>query len=366
MLRVLSIDGGGIRGIIPATVLAELERLTSRSTFELFDYVAGTSTGGILALALLCPQANGRPNSAVEVRKLYLEHGVEIFPLGGEPLFGKPSLFGPGTRTALPEDATARQRFERVMGFEGIRKTFAWGGGDKAQGNASYPAAPLERLLAAELGETLMSRALRPVAAVSCDLDTGAPLVFRGGGLAPGPLGDTQMRNVARATSAGPTFFQPLIYEDPQQRVHRCVDGGLIANDPAFVAYTDSLRMLANARGDPSDILLVSLGTGAPPNGATPEAEDVPRLVDRRTWLGLGTSLLPKLAIGSGELTRQQMTVALGDAYVRIQTTVGFGAVHAMDNVQPANLQGLLQTAEALVRTSSGLLQSLAEILAST
>ena len=51
-MKVLSIDGGGIRGLIPAVVLAELEGRTGRRIAELFDLVAGTSTGGILAGAL--------------------------------------------------------------------------------------------------------------------------------------------------------------------------------------------------------------------------------------------------------------------------------------------------------------------------
>ena len=54
-MRVLSIDGGGIRGLIPALVLAEIERRSGRRVFELFDLIAGTSTGGILACALCAP-----------------------------------------------------------------------------------------------------------------------------------------------------------------------------------------------------------------------------------------------------------------------------------------------------------------------
>src|SRR2546422_5276580 len=60
-IRILSIDGGGIRGIIPAMVLAELERRTGRPICKLFDLIAGTSTGGVLALALTKPDAAGKP-----------------------------------------------------------------------------------------------------------------------------------------------------------------------------------------------------------------------------------------------------------------------------------------------------------------
>ena len=74
--RILSIDGGGIRGIFPAAFLAGLERRYTggRSIASCFDLVAGTSTGGILALGL------GAGYSAAELRDLYIERGSEIFP----------------------------------------------------------------------------------------------------------------------------------------------------------------------------------------------------------------------------------------------------------------------------------------------
>jgi uncharacterized protein len=54
-VKILAIDGGGIRGLIPAVVLADLERRTGRRTAEMFDLIAGTSTGGILACGLTRP-----------------------------------------------------------------------------------------------------------------------------------------------------------------------------------------------------------------------------------------------------------------------------------------------------------------------
>jgi patatin-like phospholipase/acyl hydrolase len=74
-VRVLAIDGGGIRGLIPALVLAELERRAGRRVYELFDLIAGTSTGGILACALCAPD----PLPAEEVAAIYEEEGPEIF-----------------------------------------------------------------------------------------------------------------------------------------------------------------------------------------------------------------------------------------------------------------------------------------------
>ena len=74
-MRVLSIDGGGIRGLIPAIVLTELERRSGRRVWEMFDLIAGTSTGGILACALCAPD----PLPASEVVKLYEDQGPDIF-----------------------------------------------------------------------------------------------------------------------------------------------------------------------------------------------------------------------------------------------------------------------------------------------
>jgi len=79
-IRVLSIDGGGIRGVVPAVILGEIERLTGKPIAESFDLIAGTSTGGILALALTVPGPDGRPRySARDLIALYEKEGSRIF-----------------------------------------------------------------------------------------------------------------------------------------------------------------------------------------------------------------------------------------------------------------------------------------------
>ena len=65
-MRILAIDGGGIRGVIPALVLAHLESVAETPVCELFDLVAGTSTGGILAMGLTTPDGNGKPRYSAD------------------------------------------------------------------------------------------------------------------------------------------------------------------------------------------------------------------------------------------------------------------------------------------------------------
>src|SRR5262249_52012238 len=80
-IRILALDGGGIRGIIPAMVLAKIEKLTGRPIADLFDLVAGTSTGGILALGLTIPKNPGAPlYSAQQFVEMYEREGPRIFP----------------------------------------------------------------------------------------------------------------------------------------------------------------------------------------------------------------------------------------------------------------------------------------------
>ena len=82
-MKVLSIDGGGIRGLIPALVLAEIERRTGRRIAEMVDLVAGTSTGGILACGLTRPGPGGAPlYSAEDLAAIYVEEGPRIFHRG--------------------------------------------------------------------------------------------------------------------------------------------------------------------------------------------------------------------------------------------------------------------------------------------
>jgi patatin-like phospholipase/acyl hydrolase len=99
-MRILSIDGGGIRGLIPALVLAELERRladASGSKRQLADYfhlLAGTSTGGLIALGLTAPDPN-RPGLArmdgPQLVRLYRSAGPRIFGFGWQRWWSRPT-----------------------------------------------------------------------------------------------------------------------------------------------------------------------------------------------------------------------------------------------------------------------------------
>lgn len=81
---ILSIDGGGIKGIVPAMLLAEIEVITGKPICKLFDFIAGTSTGGILTLGLTKPsrEDSAKPQfTAKEMVNLYRKEGRIIYPV---------------------------------------------------------------------------------------------------------------------------------------------------------------------------------------------------------------------------------------------------------------------------------------------
>ncbi|HEV2182086.1 MAG TPA: patatin-like phospholipase family protein, partial [Candidatus Acidoferrales bacterium] len=78
-IKVLAIDGGGIRGIIPAVILGELQKRIGKDLWQTFDLIAGTSTGGIIALGIGTQGNKGAPYSASELLDLYVQNGPAIF-----------------------------------------------------------------------------------------------------------------------------------------------------------------------------------------------------------------------------------------------------------------------------------------------
>ena len=163
-MRVLAIDGGGIRGLIPALVLTELERRAGRRTYEMFDLIAGTSTGGILACAVCAPDAL----PASDLVQLYTEEGPKIFD---------------------------RPLFQRIRSADGLL--------DEKYDDAALDSA-LERFLEHKrLAET------RPDLIVpSYDTALPGPYFFKTTKAKETPeTDDFPLSVVARATSAAPTYF---------------------------------------------------------------------------------------------------------------------------------------------------------------
>jgi patatin-like phospholipase/acyl hydrolase len=311
-MNVLSVDGGGIRGVIPAMVLADLEERTGKPTAELFDLIAGTSTGGIIALALTVPGDGGGPRwTANDLVDLYLTEGPRIF------------------------HHSIGQMFESGLGLL----------------DEKYDAAPLEQALQDYLGETKVSEAVTDVMVASYDLEHRKPFFFKTDRAKLKPEHDWLMREAARATSAAPTYFEPEKLTADGEVFALC-DGGVFANNPAMSAYAEARRRHPRAQ-----IRLVSLGTGQLTRKL--HYEDV------RGWglIEWARPLLDVVFDGVSDATEYELAQLLPESdYVRFQTEL-VGASDALDNANERNLEHLQDLARSLISERASDLEQLASQL---
>jgi len=238
--RILTVDGGGIRGLIPALVLAELERRLAERVGEqarisdFFHLLAGTSTGGLIALSLTAPDPDlaGRPLiGARELAALYVEDGPDIFRRGlGHRLSTLDGLIGP-----------------------------------------KYSLAPLEEAVKRRLGDARLAQALREVIVTAYDMTDRQPYFFKRWRAREPDQAEhhaVETRNnlivdAALATSAAPTYF-------PSHELggKALVDGGVYAGNPVIAAIAEALKRTESpGRLSTEDLLVVSIGTGVNEEG---------------------------------------------------------------------------------------------------
>src|SRR5215213_354912 len=303
-VRVLAIDGGGIRGIIPALVLAELERLSGRRVFELFDLIAGTSTGGILACALSAPD----PLPAAEVVALYGEEGPKTFD---------------------------RSIWQRARSGEGLL-------------DEKYDAGALVRALERFLADKRLSETVPDLIVPTYDTALPGPHFFKTRDARESPESDAPLSLVAKATSSAPTYFEPVKSGD-----RSLIDGGVFAVNPAMCAYAEVLRDAVGA-----EVALLSLGTGEHTRRRPWE--------EIKDW-GLARWARPILDVvfdGISDAVDYQLRHALGEGrYWRLQVELS-RAGDGLDDARPENIRHLRKHGEELIEARAGELDALAQALA--
>jgi uncharacterized protein len=298
-MRVLAIDGGGIRGLIPALVLTELERRSGRRIFEMFDLIAGTSTGGILACALCAPD----PLPASEVVGLYEDEGPKIFD---------------------------RSLFQRIKSAEGLL-------------DEKYDDGALDRALERFLGQKLLSEARPDLLVPAYDTALPGPYFFKTSKARVTPNEDDfPLSVVARATSAAPTYFEPL-----EAGERALLDGGVFAVNPAMSAFAEVLQEV-----DAAEVVLLSLGTGQ---------RTRKRSFDEIKDWGVAKWARPILDVvfdGVSDAVDYQLAHVLGgERYWRLQIELTL-ASDDLDDASEDNLARLRGHAEELIRDQSSVLDA--------
>ena len=305
--RVLSIDGGGIRGIIPAMVVAHIERKMGKPAHELFDLMVGTSTGGILALGLSRPGAS-RPAqfSARWVVKLYEEQGANIFEYS---LWRKLRTVG-----GILDEAYSHEVLEGILG-----RYFA----DATLGDCKVP--------------TMVT---------SYDIQNRRTVFLKSW------YADHQLVrccDAARATSAAPTYFEPKPL-DTGDVASVLIDGGIFMNSPSVSAYAEARKLFPD-----EPIAVLSLGTG---ELTRPIAFGEARTWGSALWV---MSLLDCMFDGVSKAADHQMQLFLGERYQRLQTSLE-SASDDMDDASEENIRNLKRTARELINANEAVLEQFFEI----
>jgi uncharacterized protein len=280
-VKVLAIDGGGIRGLIPALVLAEIERRSQRRIASLFDLIAGTSTGAILACVLSRPDAM-RAEDAAEI---YEREGPQVFD---------------------------RSLLRRITSLGGLI-------------DERYDARGLLASLRRHLGTTRLAQATTGLLITAYDLEARQALVLR-------HSDDMSMVDAAHASSAAPTYFEPVPIG-----ARTLVDGGVFATNPAALAY-------AEASGHVE--VLASLGTG--------EYTRPMPFGDVKDWgqLEWARPILDVVFDASADAVDAQLAALIDDRYIRLQTSLD-EASDALDDASASNLAALRREAERLIARRS-------------
>ena len=227
--RILSLDGGGLRGIIPVLVLKEIERRTGKRIIDLFDMLAGTSTGGLITCGITVSDNGKDPKYTLsDIEKVYTEHGKDIFP--------------------------KKNFFNRVISSVTSLK------------NPKYSANGLQTVLTDLLGQKRMSDCAKPIFVTSYDLFNNEALLFKYRHAIRYPENNALLVDICRATSAAPTYLPAydFVYQN-KKRI--CVDGGLYMNNPAMGALIEVVKYHQEAPYNLpelklNDISILSLGTG--------------------------------------------------------------------------------------------------------
>lgn len=207
--KILSLDGGGIKGVIPCTILKYIENKTGQRISRMFNMLAGTSTGGIISLGLTMPNENGgNTYSAEDMLNLYVSEGKHIFSKRPRDI---KSLLGSVVKKGLFDN--------------------------------TFDVAGFEKILQNKFGNGRLKDSLTEVLVTTYAPEQEKPFYFSSRLAKENEKENILLREIARSTSAAPTFFKPSKVKYDNDNTLAFVDGGVFANNPAILSYSEAKEL---------------------------------------------------------------------------------------------------------------------------
>jgi len=306
-VRVLSIDGGGVRGVIPAVILEKIEEEVGKPAVEIFDMVVGSSTGGILALGLAAPNQQGRPVvSAKGAVNQYINQCHNIFC------------------------SSLLHWVKNIGGLIGPR----------------YDSSGIERMLREQLGDTKLSEALIPTIITGYHIAGHSGIEFSSVEAKTYPADkDCLMRQIGMATAAAPVYFDAVDIDFNWGTMRAVTDGSLYAHNPSLIAYVNAKRLFPNKR-----IEIYSLGTGV----ITPE--DLSSQLKGRGLVHWLAPIIDHIQIGGTDADNAILHRLLNEDgeenFFRLNVQVD-KAHNSIDGTTPENLLYLYQQGLKVTKSSA-------------
>lgn len=318
--RVLSLDGGGMRGLIPAHILIYVEQKLREKTgnsqakiAEYFDLIAGSSAGGILTCLYLFPDPNSPHTpllSADQVMEFYYKKSGQIFD---------------------------KSFWHSLLNFGGFL-------------NEKYSHNSFEKLLKTFFGDLRLSQLLKPSLITAYEIERRRTYFFTQHDARVDSRYDFLVREVIRATTAAPTFFEVARIKSLKNELFTFVDGGVFANNPALCAYAEvrhkfnryfNLDERYESGPTAKNMVILSLGTG-----------DVKRTYsyDKAQNWGKIEWLIPLFDIimtGVSETVDYQMkqiydAIEKHGQYLRISPILKDEDIFPIDDTSDANLRAII------------------------
>lgn len=327
--RILSIDGGGLKGLIPLQVIKEIEKITKQPIHKTFDLIAGTSTGGLLTCALLLEEgsieANKRKYSLEEIEAIYLEKGKDIFPT---------------------------YKYANWL-FMHSRKWI----------RPMYFSKNYNKILNEYFSDFRITSCLKPIFIASYDIHRNIPVIFTTREATRIDEKNSRLVDVCRATSAAPTYLPTYNFNYNKENIV-CIDGGLIMNNPSLGAFIEVLGnssykhyRLGDQKLEINNIAVLSLGTGISSKQYNSKNS---KNWGRFQWIKkvIDISMSASVNIVSDHLETIYKSIGLNKNYLRINVEIDEKYAE-MDDSRPETLKYYLKEAKSKISNNHTLIDRL-------
>ena len=332
MKIILSIDGGGIRGLVPAAILDYLEKKIQEiqkdpriKIASLVDLVAGTSTGSIVGsmMILPCPDKPKRPKHTMqEIVEMYVEMGPDVFK----------EHFWHNVKT--------------LWGLIGPK----------------FPASNIESPLLRMEDHIKLGELVKPCLFTGYDIDKRRVNIYTNKDVNE-KYANYYVKDIIRGSTAIPSYFPPAYFRDGID-IHTIVDGGVFANNPSMCAYIEASKIPFKGKKPknllPKDVLVISLGTGRGKRKGFP--------YNRAKRYGKAQWLLPVIDVllsRSSDVVDYEMQKLFGgyqksENYLRINPPLHYSTAPSTD-ASKENITNLLKDVKAYIDSNKTFLNDLAQ-----